>query len=74
MGLFTTKKEDELPEKAQALAGRIANNILSTQRRSAAWLNTQALKLGHQKVLLILIVLGLGFGLWCLYLVLTPLL
>ena len=74
MGLFTRKKEVELPEKAQVLAGRIAAGILSAQRRSAEWLNTRATKLGHQKVLLILIGLGLGFGFWCLYLVLSPLL
>ncbi len=73
MGLFTKRKEVELPEKAQALAGRFARSILSAQRRSAEWLNTRASKLGHKKSLIILIFFGLGFGLWCLYLVLSPL-
>jgi hypothetical protein len=75
MGLFTKRKvATQLPEKAQAVASRIANSILSAQCRSAAWLNARAAKLGHKNSLIILIFLGLGFGLWCLYLMLSPLL
>jgi len=74
MGLFTRRKEQGINAGQERLAERIANYLLGTQRRSAAWLNTRASKLGHKNSILILIFLGLGFGVWCLYLVLSPLL
>ncbi len=74
MGLFRRRKEKPLAANQEQVAGRIATSILSAQRRSAEWLNTRASKLGRKKVLVMLVCLGLGFGLWCLYLVLSPLL
>jgi hypothetical protein len=73
MGLFTRKKQKPIYPSQVAAAERIARGILSAQRRSAVWLNTRASKLGRKKVLIMLVCLGLGFGLWCLYLVLSPL-
>ncbi len=73
MGLFTRRKEKPVDTSQVKMAERIANGILSAQRRSAAWLNTRASKLGKDKAITIMALMGLGFGLWCLYLVLSPL-
>lgn len=64
MGLFTKKKEKSLDVNQERVAGRIAVKLLGLQHRSANWLNTRASKLGQAKVLLLLMILGLGFGLW----------
>jgi len=69
MGLFKRKIEKPLNENQEQAAGRIANALLRAQQRSAEWLNARALKIGRNKIILILSVLGLGFGLWCLWLV-----
>ena len=64
MGLFRGKMERPLNANQEEVAGRIASAMLGAQRRSAVWLNTRASKLGQSNVLLILMFLGLGFGLW----------
>jgi preprotein translocase subunit SecG len=74
MGLFIRKREKVMNAGQEQLAGRIAGRLLSAQRRSALWLNGQASKLKRSTILMVLIFLGLGFGLWCLYLVLSVLL
>ena len=74
MGLFKKTRERPLDGNQQAVADRIAARLLSFQRRSASWLNRKASRVGQANVLLILIVLGLGFGLWFGWLVLGILL
>lgn len=74
MGLFTRKKEKPLDANQEQVAGRIAGKLLAFQRSSAQWLNAKASKLGQANVLLILMFLGLGFGLWFGWLILSVLL
>ena len=69
MGLFRRKKETQLDASQEALAVRIANAMLKAQRRWAEWLNAKASKIGKRKVIVLLVILGLGFGLCCLWLV-----
>ncbi len=69
MGLFKRKIEKPLNENQEQAAGRIANTLLGAQQRSAEWLNVRASKLGKNRVIILMAVLGLGFGLWCLWLV-----
>jgi len=64
MGLFRRRKEKPLDGNQEAIAGRIASRLLGVQRCSATWLNIKAKKIGQANVLLILVIMGLGFGLW----------
>ena len=74
MGLFRQKKEKVLDGGQERVANRIASAMLETQCRSAEWLNTRASKMGKRRLVILMAVLGLGFGLWCLYLVVGVLL
>ena len=69
MALFKRKIEKPVNADQEEVAGRIASAMLGAQRRSAAWLNTRASKLGKNRVIILMAVLGLGFGFWCLWLV-----
>lgn len=68
MRLFRRKNALEVHQ--ELIAGRIAAKLLRFQRRWANWLNSKASKLGQANVLLLLMILGLGLGLWCSWLIL----
>lgn len=67
MGLFRKKKTLEVHQ--ELIAGRLAAKLLRFQRRWANWLNSRAAKIGQANVLLALIIMGLGFGLLCSWLI-----
>ena len=64
MGLSKNRRGQPLDGDRQVVAAKIAARLLSFQRGCAHWLNRRASKLGQANVLVILMVLGLGFGLW----------
>ncbi|TCC88586.1 hypothetical protein EZ428_18265 [Pedobacter frigiditerrae] len=75
MGFFRRAKKvyDEDLGEAQLYtqAQKLAKGILAIQARWAVWLNAQALRLGPVGTKLLLGVLGFGFGMYCLWLVLS---
>ncbi len=72
MAWFRNKKgKGEALEEVNlsASAQKIANWVLAVQARWAAKLNTQAQKFGRKKTNVLLAALGIGFGIYCLWLV-----
>jgi hypothetical protein len=67
MGWFRRKKK--LDANGEALAFRIAGEVLAYQRKVADRLNGKAKGWGKKKVVAMLVVLGVLFGAYCLWLV-----
>ena len=57
--------------KLSGRSQKIADRLLWVQAQWADWLNVRALQLGPFGVKLVLAVLGMGFGGYCLWLVLS---
>jgi len=57
--------------KLSGKAKEIAHRLLWVQARWADWLNVRARQLGPLRMKLVLAVLGMGFGGYCLWLVLS---
>lgn len=78
MGFFRRKDQPanrELKALEQArlssLAGKIAERMLLVQLRWAARLNARAQKFGRKPTNVLLSALGIGFGFYCLWLVIS---
>lgn len=68
MKLFKERRAGNLTGRQVALAGRIAKCITAGQRRVANWLNGKTAGLSAGAWLFWLVLFSLGFGAYCLYL------
>ncbi|PWG80799.1 hypothetical protein [Pararcticibacter amylolyticus] len=71
MKLFAKGTADKLTPKQEALADRIAGRIRQTQCRLAEWLNGKTAGLTAKNWLWLLVLFSLGFGAYCLYLLVS---
>ncbi|TKC04342.1 hypothetical protein [Pedobacter frigoris] len=70
MGWFKRKSKEETGDRSfDVVAERIAGKILNWQNLLSAKLNAKAKKYNPKKILLVMAVLGLLFGGYCLWLV-----
>lgn len=71
MRLFRQKVRP-LSARQEVIAGRIANGLLSGQRRLADYLNAKTAHLSGKVRLWLLLLFGIAFGCYCLYLMVSP--
>lgn len=69
MSLFKKDKNRSLTGRQEAVAQRIAEGIISRQKRAADYLNTKTQDISRRLWLWLLIGFSLLFGGYCLYLV-----
>lgn len=71
MKLFAKGREERLTARQEAITDSIAGRIRQYQRRTAEWLNGKTAGLTAKNWMWLLVLFSIGFGAYCLYLLLS---